>query len=277
MRHFSKRILAVSLTTTLAVSAEIANASSSAQASIDWDSLTVQYFDMSSGNNHPVLSWSGQNGNSNSEAFTYDPNDQRAHYRQASNFTKSLFTDAITQYAQSSGLRSRQTLEVNAASDASETSETILSLPDNNNAYASVSNWGSFTMNGKGIALISLAWSISGVSDATNDFSDYASSGVNITGSFSNGWGAFGSSSSVFELDTYNGAYSQSGLFSLAIFSDGIHTTSGSLNAEVWARSNSSVTLGAPVSEVPLPPAVWMFGGGLLGMIGFFGRKASAA
>jgi len=48
------------------------------------------------------------------------------------------------------------------------------------------------------------------------------------------------------------------------------------LSPFVWSVSGSSLTFNTPTAPVPLPAAVWMFGAGLLGMLGLNRRKVTA-
>jgi hypothetical protein len=47
------------------------------------------------------------------------------------------------------------------------------------------------------------------------------------------------------------------------------------LSANVWSLTTTSLTFAAPAA-VPLPAAVWMFGAGLMGMLGLTRRKVAA-
>lgn len=267
MSVFSKKILLAALTTALAGSAQTATASSSASAHIDWDSLTIQYFDMSFNTNAPNLLWTQEQGVVQSHASTFDPSDYQNDNQSEYDFSSTLSTNTSTLYAQSSSLRDSNDLDAYAASQQSNSSSFVF-YNNFSNAYSW--NDGYFQMTGKGIALITLDWSASGTSTG-NDYSDYASAQVSIYGSFTDSNGNSGSSNTSYNRDTvYDGPFNQSGTFSMAIFSDGIHTVTGNLYAQAYAYSQS------PVSSVPVPTAVWLFGSGLVGLLGVARRKQIA-
>jgi len=267
MSVFSKKILLAALTTALAGSAQTATASSSASAHIDWDSLTIQYFDLSFNTNTPSLTWTQEQGSAWSSAYTFDPSDSQNDYQSIYDFSSTLSTNASTLYAQSSSLRDSDDLNAYAASQESSSSSFVFS---DNYAYAYSWNNGYFQMTGKGIALITLNWSASGTSTG-NDYNDYANAQVYISGNFTDNNGNNGSSYTNYNRDTvYDGPFNQSGTFSMAIFSDGINTVTGSLYAQTYADSQSLV------SSVPVPAAVWLFGSSLIGMVGIARRKRIA-
>ncbi|OAI10031.1 hypothetical protein A1359_17650 [Methylomonas lenta] len=265
MSVFSKKILLAALTTALAGSAQTATASSSASAHIDWDSLTIQYFDMSFNTNAPNLLWTQEYDGVSSTAYTADPYDSQYDYQTASDFSSTLSTNTSTLYAQSSSLRDSDDLNAYAASQSNSSN-----LSAYNYAHAYSMNNGYFQMTGKGIALITLDWSATGTSTGNND-SDYANSEIYVSGYFADGNGNNGSANTSYFQDTvYDGPFNQSGTFSMAIFSDGIHTVTGNLYAQAYAYSQS------PVSSVPVPTAVWLFGSGLVGLLGVARRKQIA-
>lgn len=270
MNFISNKIALASLATALAGSAQIAQADSSAQAHIDWNSLTIQYFDLSFGSNLPSLSWSDAYGSASSYAFSFAPYDEQEDYQDAGDLSSSLSAHASTLSAQSDSLRDEHDLTASAASQASTTTSPF--IWQNNYSQASSANSGNFQLTGHGIALITLNWSASG-SSTQNDGNDYADAHVYISGNFSDGNGNNGGASTNYSAYAYqynNGAFSQDGTFSMAVFGDGIHTVTGYLNADVSAYSQSLV------SHVPVPAAAWMFASGLLGWVGVSRRKTTA-
>ncbi|MGR8929262.1 MAG: hypothetical protein ACU836_01390 [Gammaproteobacteria bacterium] len=275
MNLISKKILVASMTAALAGGSQLAHADSSADAYIDWENLTIQYFDLSGGSNAPVLTWTKQLGDSHADAYNFDPNDEVTHTKHAPNFDSFLLTEATTTYAQSMGWRDSSDLEANAASQVSASSLTDWPFPNNNSANANVQNSGEFVLSGYGLALITLDWEISGNSDGADPFNDYASAGVSITGNYDNGTAS--SFSNVFSKNTgFDGDFDESGTFSMAIFGDGVQEVMGSLSAQAWASSYSVVSMGSGIPEVPVPGAVWMFSSALLGLIGISRRKVTA-
>ena len=281
MNVFSKKILLTSLATALAGSAQIASATSSAQATIDWDNLTITYIDLSGGTNTPLFTWTSQDSNSSSSATSADPYDSTSHTKHAYDFTSNLDTTSSTYSAQSNSKNSAGL----AASVASQDSSSV-HTSGFNIASASASNSGNFTLTGNGLALITLGWSISGHADPSTTgyyvWNNYASSGINISGSYSiNGSNTTTSSNSydTASVDYYYGIrpdYNRDGVFRMAILGDGVNTAYGSLLANVSANSYSNVNYSAPI-PTPVPAAVWMFGSGLLGLIGFARRQTKEA
>lgn len=277
MNLLSKKVLLVSLTTALAGSSQSAVADAFAQASIDWDNLSVQIFDLSGGSNAPILNWTYRRGEAASNATSFDPYDYTSRTKAAYNFTNTLDADSSTDFAQSQSIRNSSVLEAYAATQTSTSTDAWWSS-GSNYAYANVLNEGNFTLTGHGLALIKLEWSIFGNSDSAVDWSEQANSGINISGSYSDGLGSTTSSfseASQFAAWYANNAYSQEGVFTMAIFGDGIHTINGWLKAQAWANSTSTAFASATPAAVPIPAAIWMFASGLLGVIGVSRRKAT--
>lgn len=100
---------------TAALGMSSAQASTSASVNIDWDSLNIQYVDLSGGTNAPVLNWTSQYGQVYSYALTVSPNDYQSDSQYAYDFTTSLSTATNTAEAQSSSLRDINTLSANSA------------------------------------------------------------------------------------------------------------------------------------------------------------------
>lgn len=267
MSVFSKRLLLAALTTALVGSAQTATASSSASAHIDWDSLTIQYFDLSLNTNLPNLTWINEYGQAYSYAYSQDPYDYQQDYQYANDFSSIISTNTSTLYSQSGSLRDGNDLDAYVATQPSTTPWFSFST---NYADGNTYNSGNFQMTGKGLALITLDWSASGTGNQ-DDWADYAHSAVSISGNFYDGNGNNGSANSGYDQYTASiGSYNQSGTFSMAIFSDGIHTVNGFLYAGAMAHSQS------PVSSVPVPAAIWLFGSGLVGLLGVTRRKQIA-
>lgn len=250
------------LSVILASGTQHAIAASSAQAYINWASLTVQYVDLSGGTNTPQLNWIYGLGTVDTTAFTANTND----FRQASEFAEDLTTnlsiDSTTSQAQSSAVRTSNTLQ---ASAAAQTGTGLIS--DTNESNASAYNYAEFELMGNGSALITVEWRANAVGTAGN-WDDYAYAAAFINGSFDDGNGNTGSSSSSKAYYTSEeGAFNFNGIFSMEIFSDGIHTVSGAINAEAVAAAYS------PVSQVPVPNAVWLFVSGIMGLFGVSRRR----
>lgn len=243
-----------------------AQASSSASVVIDWDSLNIQYVDLSGNTNAPVLNWTSQTGQVYSYANTVYPNDYQYDDDYASDFTTSLSTLTNTAEAQSSSLRDVNTLSANTA-----TQPGVAPSAAYNYAYASSQNYGSFEVTGQGLALITLDWHLS-LTGTLGDSNDYSYAQASLSGSFSDGvWNSGSASSTPYYYSHSTGDFSTDGSFTLAIFSNGVNTVTGSLTANAYTYSYS------PVSQVPVPMAAWLFGSGLLGLMGVSRRKQRAA
>ncbi|WP_415880747.1 hypothetical protein [Methylomonas sp. TEB] len=254
------------MTVLLASGAQYSVAASSAQATINWSSLSVQYSDLSSGANAPQLSWLYGLGAVDTNAYTANTND----FQQDSGFAEDLITalsiNSTTTQAQSSALRTSATLQANATTQAGTGSVT-----DTNEANASAYNYAEFELLGNGSALITVEWTAS-VSGAVGNWDDYAYAAAFINGNFDDGNGNSGSSaSSNAYYSSEEGVFNFNGVFSMNIFSDGIHTVSGAINAEAVAAAYS------PVSQVPVPNAIWLFASGLMGVLGISHRRQFAA
>lgn len=275
MNKYSKKILWTSLATALASSSPIANAASSAEAEINWDNLVITYVDMSGGMNAPTLTWTSQHGDSDSSAASFDPEFTTSTHMGAYNFTSTLSTESLTFYAQSSSERDSMELEAYAASQTS--ASPYASGWETNEAYASASNYGDFELMGHGMALITLDWSISGNSDS---FESYAYSSIDIYGEWTDNNGTYSSASSYASGGAdfwWTADYLEEGTFTMAMYSDGVNTIFGSLNAAAYANSYSYVTYDdSYVPPVPVPAAAWLFGSGLLGLIGIKRRRLAA-
>ena len=265
MKLLQKKWLAACVATA-AFGMSSAQASTSASVNIDWDSLNIQYFDLSGGTNAPVLSWANQNGNVYSYANTVYPSNNPYDEDYASDFTTSLSTLTNTAEAQSSTLRDVNTLSANSA-----TQSGVAPYAGSNYAYASSQNYGNFELTGQGVAIISLDWNLS-LTGTAGDTSDYSYAQAYLFGSYSdNNWHS-GSATSNPNYSSYNtGDFFTSGSFVLAVISDGVSTTYGYLTAQAYTHSYS------PVSQVPVPMAAWLFGSGLLGLTGMSRRKQRTA
>lgn len=261
MKLLHKKWLAACVATaTLGISS--AQASTSASVVIDWDSLNIQFVDLSGGTNAPVLNWTSQNGEVYSYAQTVSPYDYQYDDDYAGDFTTTLSTLTHTAEAQSDTLRDTYTLSAYSA-----TQPGVAQVASSNYAYAYSGNWGNFELTGQGLAIITLDWNLS-VIGTVGDTSDYSYAQAYLYGNYSDNVWNSGSAYSQPNYYSYNtGDFSTNGSFALAIVSDGVHTTTGSLNAYAYAFSYS------PVSQVPVPMAAWLFGSGLLGLMGVSRRK----
>ncbi|WP_150047782.1 VPLPA-CTERM sorting domain-containing protein [Methylomonas rhizoryzae] len=250
-----------------------AYASSSAYAYIDWGSLNIEYFDLSDGENAPTLSWYGGSGQASSNAYTAYLNHSNSDSMSANDLTSELYTDADTASAQSSSVRDEYELSAYADSQTSDDMPFDWWTMYSNNAGSSASNYVNFELTGHGIALITLDWELGGESDSIYySGNDYANASVNISGQFSDGNNNTGTANTSLNEYTWDGAFYQEGTFVMAIFSDGIHTVTGSLSAALSAYATSPAT-GSEIAPVPVPAAAWLFASAL-GVWGAGRRRA---
>lgn len=262
---FQRKALLSLFTASLACGAQTAIASSSAQATIDWDSFNVQLIDLSAGLNVPVFNWTSQNGSASSNSITDYPYDFQFDFADAPDFSSPLSTNTITSEAQSSSLRSASVLQANAASQPGTLDNDYQAQ---NSADASASNYGDFGLTGYGLALITASWDVS-VTGAQNDEQDYSFASASISSEYFSGEDSAGNYSSssyaVFSFEN-GGTFTQNGVFRIAVFSDGVYAVTGSINVDTFASAYS------PASPVPVPAAAWLFGSGL-GILALTRRK----
>lgn len=264
MNTFRKISLLSIFAVSLLGSSSTATASSSAQATIDWSSLNIQFFDLSNGLNAPSFNWTSRSGYSNASSTTYSPYEYQNSYKSANDFNTILSSNAATTSSQSSGLRTEDLLQ--ASADGIDNNFT-------NYASAGSSNSGNFSVTGHGIALITFDWHLSISGNGPHYWDDYGNSSVNIYGYYSDNNGNNGSGSTSVGISNYaaNDLVSRDGTFALSIFSDGIHTSSGNIRMELSASTNISNN----VSQVPVPATAWLFASGLLGFLGLRRRPQS--
>ncbi|MCQ8103740.1 VPLPA-CTERM sorting domain-containing protein [Methylomonas sp. SURF-2] len=254
---------------------ETASASSSAQATIDWDNLSFQLIDFSNGLNAPTLSWTTKNGTVMSSATTVDPDDSGSGVQSRNNFTTAISSEIETLYAQSSATRNS-----NTGLTASATTQQGASIYDVNlgvnAASASATNSGAFQLSGNGLLLISLDWSVASSGSSGDIFwggiGEWASASISISGSY-NGQFTSGNASASFTTNPYwwsfGGPESQGSTFVMAVFNSGFEVISGNISATASATSNSSAYLsgaGNPAA-VPLPASAWLFGSAMFGFL----------
>lgn len=266
MNFLKKKKLLALVSITLAAVAQSAIASSSAQATINWDSFNVQIIDLSGGLNAPVFNWLSESGNVRSNSDTSVPNDSQSDSDFVPDFSLTLSTNTVTASAQSSTLRNTAVLQAYAASQPS----TLVNYYENT-ATATAQNFGNFGLTGYGIALITLDWNVS-VTGVINDSSDYSYAQAFINGSLFDGNYGSGSASSISSGNSSadKGSFSENGTFSFAAFSNGVDNVTGSISAVAYVSSVSSL------SQVPLPSAVWLFLSAFIGVLGLTQRKVAS-
>jgi hypothetical protein len=259
---------------------------SSAEASIDWNAMTFTLFDLNPADGQlPSVVWSNQFGDTSAFAL----GDDSFHHRlvnesyHASSATSVVGSNAVTAYSTGTSTYNNQSLSVATNADAS-------TIPIGNMTVFSVANASSslhsaFSLNGAGVMVISVPYTIKVIGDPENS-SDYSSANVSINGHYSASDGSYygsGSANKSF-ISYYSGDQAYSGIFTLAVAnSNSLLTTSGffdaSLSASAWAESSTYVP-GVPesytyVSGVPEPETYAMMLAGL-GLVGAMVRRRTS-
>lgn len=246
-----KKTLNAILAITLAGGAQTALAASSATATIDWNSFTVSYVDLSAGANAPTLSWDSQYGYSNADVNSNSVYD----------FSTPLSTSSLVGSTQTISTRTSSVLQATSASESGgDTSGEATSSAE-------------FHLTGNGLAVISMNWSVS-VTGTQSDWNNYAYAGIDIEGAFTYADSATsGSVYSTYDINSADsGTGSHSGTFKWVIFVDG--STLGAISAAAQTQATSQSSIVAPV---PAPAAVWLFGSGLMLALGLARGKKSIA
>jgi hypothetical protein len=264
MNSFNKNLLTALFSLSAAFGMQTANASATAQATIDWSSFNVQIVDLSGGLNTPVFNWLSQEGSGYSYAVTYSPyNGLQTVTPTASDFSTALSANATTARAQSSSLRDTTVLQATAAASGTNNG---FSDPGGY-AQANFQNYGTFELTGKGYALFTLDWKLSTIGGSEIEGStdgSTASTSIEVNYGSSSGSGRF-----YFEksFNSWDSVTNLNGTVGWAVYNDGVNDLTGSLNSNVFAAAVFEV------HPIPIPAAVWLFGSGLMGWLGFLRRK----
>ena len=264
MNSFKRNLLTALFSLSAAFGMQTANASATAQATIDWSSFNVQIVDLSGGLNTPVFNWLSQEGSAYSYAVDRSPFDiQESIPPVANDFNTPSSANATTAWTQSSGLRDAHHLQANSAASGSVDS------PIDTSGYgiASASNTGAFEVTGKGFALFTVDWDLTttgGSGDVGNN-NDNGHAQAIFSGFLND---SILDSFLYEEINTWDSVTNRKGTFGWAVYSDGVRKVTGTLGFEVFA--NSGVR-----SVIPVPGAIWLFGSVLMGWLEFSRRKPS--
>ena len=254
------RFLLCVVLTALLLPALPSQAEYSATATIDWSSFTVEVFSRPGGSSTPVFEWSTQYGDAYSEAFTASPPELASDGQSEPDFLTEFFTSTATAEAQSSTLRSSATLLAAASSQNGSNPAVLLG----NYSYGRVENYGSFTLTGEGLALISLDWSIS-LAGAAGDFDNAASAGVYLYSYYRDELNQNGYAEHNFDVSSVDaGTGDHAGTLSLVIYNSGTGTITGDIYTGLSASSSAA--------SVPEPGAFGLLLAGL-GCIGWAARR----
>lgn len=244
----------------LSMGPQTAGATVVATATVYWNPLDVEIIDLSGGFDTPQFSWISPFGSVNSSAYT-DLVEGNSDNQSVEDFTTQLSSASNSTHSGSHAERGDEIVQAQAQGDAL----------GNNFAATQANNQGSFEMRGKGVALITLDWTLA-VSGAelTDHLSAYGYASVNLSGNYTDQNGANGGGSKSASISLSQGSDSQSGRFRFAVTGDGVNVVIG--NFGVMADVNTST-----VSTVPIPSAFWLFGGTVVAAWGGLKRKSLSA
>lgn len=244
----------------LSIGPQTAGAAVVATATAHWNTLDVEIIDLSGGLDTPQFSWVSPFGSVNTSAFT-DQVNGGSDNQNAEDFTTELSSVSNSSYSGSHAERGNAIVQAQAQSD----------LLGNNNAVAQASSQGSFEMRGKGIALISVDWTleVSGV-DFVNQLSATGYASINLSGNYMDQNGANGGSSKSAYLSPSQGSASQSGTFRFSVSGDGVSLVTGNFGVTTDANTGA-------ISAVPVPSAFWLFGSAVVAAVGGLKRKSRSA
>lgn len=259
---FRRLILRLGLIAGLLVSSPSARAGVMAQAKIDWGSLGVALFNLESNSNDPVrFSWDigTETGSVGVNAVTADPWDPQGDSAYAGDWTTLLSRSVTTVQSQADATRGESLLRALASSQAGVSA----AAPNYNSANATAYNFANFTVAGRGLALLSVNWSLS-VRGEAGDYVDNSQAEANLFADYENAF-ANGEVSNRAWLDSGDlGDNDTNGTLSLTLANfSGI--THGSLSASVMASAFST-------NVVPEPSTFILSG---LGMVMMAGLAAS--
>lgn len=256
-------------------------ASASAQASIDWSGLQVKIVDLDSSDGiTPTLTWSGQSTGANAYANNANPAAGASAGNSISSWSSAFGNNAVTPYATGTYNASATAISAGATAHGNyaATSCTLYyCFPQTNTASSSNNRSGSFTMTGKGIAIVSLPWSIQASANPGSTAPTYpyyynstnAGATANLSATYTT---AGGTTVQAYSNNSVGNPYyyysstpyssSKSGTFSFAIYDDSGVTLTGNLYADL---STSATAILSPVPEAQTW-GLMLAGLGLLGL-----------
>ncbi|WP_426992960.1 hypothetical protein [Methylomonas sp. CM2] len=245
----------------LSMGPQTAGATVVATATVHWNPLDVEIIDLSGGFDTPQFSWVSPFGSANTYAYT-DHVEGSSDNQSVDDFTTQLSSVSNSRFSGSHAERGDGIVQVQAQGD----------VLGNNYAVTEADSQGSFEMRGKGVALITLDWTleVSGV-EYVNKLSATGFATVSLSGNDTDQNGTNGYSTMYALLNPSLGSESKSGRFRFAVTGDGVNVVSG--NFVVTAYVNTSVNDGT-LTFVPIPSAFWLFGGTVVAALGGLKRKS---
>ncbi|MEQ1635345.1 MAG: VPLPA-CTERM sorting domain-containing protein [Methylococcales bacterium] len=254
MTRFQKSNLIAIFTATVASSAQAALASSTANATFDWSSLTVQKFN-APGEDDPLV-------------FRWLPSSPGAYYNYAYSQTGSASIEYFKDTNPSSTVAVTTAAEGYGMVDNNVIDVATISYPgiEGSFAYAEASTLAEFEIIGEGYVEISLDWSTSVTGEVGSDLF---------------------SAAKVTFLGGEQGSISDSLFYAIGSFSDGTGSNNGTFSLRFDSHDNNhfngyilanaqGVSTGA-IAPVPVPAAVWFLSSGLIGLVGYSRRKQGIA
>jgi hypothetical protein len=248
-------------------------ASAHATAAIDWSTVNIQIIDLDPTDGvTPTLTWSSMSSDLTDSATSYS-----VGLTEGTNHSRTRLTavDTVTSASNTfaaSANASLDHLSIQLDAFAEESAEPRSSYESNHSAASGVIR-GSFSLSGKGVALIDLPYSLAVMGEQGNT-GDYARAYLNISSSFSDSAGAYSGSTSTYKsyYSYSSGNYDVNDVFTLTLGNtDASTTVTGSiyanLNTYAYARSANST-----VPSVPEAPGYAMMLAGL-GLVATMVRK----
>ena len=282
MRSIYTPVFAAITLLLLAGPAHAALASASAQASVNWSGLQVKIIDLAPNDGiTPTLTWSNQSSNASAGSSNADPQAGAAASNSNSSWNSAFGNSAFAGASYAAG---GSALNLSSAAQGNYGTTPCSPYywycsPQTNSGNSSLGRSGNFTFTGKGVAIVSLPWSIAASADPGSAMSSYSypyfynPTNASATAYFSASYvTAGGTTVNAYSNNTAGNPYyvypslpfsdSKSGAFSFAIYNDSGTPLSGTLSASL---GTSATAVLSPVPE----PQTWglmLAGLGLLGL-----------
>jgi len=251
--------------------------STSAHASFDWESMTIQLLDLDlTDGESPSVVWSNRYGDvsANSASYEVGHSSTIGNSYHASSPTSVISATADTFAANGSSSFDNMDLLLEAYA---EQSADPVNRYTQNSGTTSGSTHASFKLSGAGVLIITVPYSLDVTGLKSVDYYTKGRAGVNLSATYSASDGSYSGSdyASKYFDSYYNGDQSFSGLFVMSLANPGGSvTTSGVLNTSLYANAYAAANPGV-VPGVPEPEtyAMMLVGLALIGGVTRY-RKA---